>query len=95
MRRFLGATLVSAIALVLSPVHALEQPGREASAVESFSSRLQTVLNSGGSSSGGATAFDTVASVELQPVLAQRYQRFRQDFPEVTWQVEPYRAKIT
>ena len=89
MRRFLGATLVSAMALVLSPVHALEQPGREGSAVESFSSRLQTVLNSSGPSSGGPTSFDTVASVELQPVLAQRYQRFRQDFPEVTWQVEP------
>ena len=35
------------------------------------------------------SAFDTLASVELQPVLAQRLERFRQDFPEVTWQVEP------
>ena len=72
------------MALVLSPVHALEQPGRGGSAVERFSDRLQTVLNS-----GDASAFDMVASVDLQPVLAERYQRFRQDFPEVTWQVEP------
>ena len=84
MRRFLGVTLVSAMALVLSPVHALEQPGREGSAVERFSDHLQTALNSGSSS-----AFDTLASVELQPVLAQRLEQFRQDFPEVTWQVQP------
>ena len=84
MRRFLGITLVSAMALLLSPAHALESPGREGSAVERFSDRLQTALNSGSSS-----AFDTLASVELQPVLAQRLERFRQDFPEVTWQVEP------
>ena len=58
MRRFLGVTLVSAMALVLSPAHALEQPGREGSAVERFSDRLQTALNSGSSS-----AFDTLASV--------------------------------
>ena len=83
MRRFLGVTLVSAMALVLSPAQALEPPGRSGSSVERFSHRLQTVLNS-----GSASAFDTVASVDLQPVLAQRYQRFRQDFPEVTWQVE-------
>ena len=72
------------MALVLSPAHALEQPGREGSAVERFSDRLQTALNSGSSS-----AFDTLASTELQLVLAQRLERFRQDFPEVTWQVEP------
>ena len=70
--------------MVMSPVHALEQPGRGGSAVERFSDRLQTALNS-----GDASAFDMVASVDLQPVLAERYQRFRQDFPEVTWQVEP------
>ena len=84
MRRFLGFTLVSAMALVLSPVQALGQSGREGSAVGRFSDRLQMALNSGSSS-----AFDTLASVELQPVLAQRLERFRQDFPEVTWQVEP------
>ena len=28
-------------------------------------------------------------SAELQPALNQRYQRFRQDFPGVTWRVEP------
>ena len=72
------------MALLLSPVHALEPPGRGGSAVERFSDRLQRALNNGGSS-----AFDTLASVELQPVLAQRLERFRQDFPEVTWQVEP------
>ena len=72
------------MALVLSPVHALEQPGRGGSALERFSHRLQTALNSGSSS-----PFETLASVDLQPVLAERYQRFRQDFPEVTWKVEP------
>ena len=74
---------MSAMALALSPVHAIEQPGRVGSAEDTFSHRLQTVLNS-----GSASAFETVASVDLQPVLAQRYQRFRQDFPEVTWRVE-------
>ncbi len=77
------------MALLLLPAHALEQPGREGSAVERFSSRLQKVLNSGGLSSGGPSAFASVASGDLQPVLAQRYQRFRQDFPQVTWLVEP------
>ena len=72
------------MALVLSPVQALEQPVRRGSEVERFSDRLQTALNNGGSS-----PFDTLASVELQPVLAQRLERFRQDFPAVTWQVEP------
>ena len=72
------------MALVLSPVHALEQVERGGSAVERFSDRLQTALNS-----GNASAFDTLASVDLQPVLVERYQRFLQDFPEVTWQVEP------
>ena len=72
------------MAMVMSPVHALEQPGRGGSAVERFSDRLQTALNS-----GDASAFDMVAGVDLQPVLAERYQRFRQDFPDVTWQVEP------
>ena len=72
------------MALVLLPVHALEQVERGESAVERFSDRLQTALNS-----GSASAFDTLASGDLQPVLAERYQRFLQDFPEVTWQVEP------
>ncbi len=72
------------MALLLSPAHALEQAGREGSAVERFSGRLQTALNSGSSS-----AFDAVVSAELQPVLAQRLERFRKDFPEVTWQVQP------
>ena len=72
------------MALVLSPVYALEQSALEGSAVERFRDRLQTALNNGSS-----TAFDTLASVELQPVLAKRLERFRQDFPEVNWQVEP------
>ena len=72
------------MALLLSPVHALEPPGRWGSAVERFSDRLQTALNSGSSA-----AFDTLASVELRPVLTQRLVQFQQDFPEVTWQVEP------
>jgi len=77
------------MALVLSPVQALERQGGAGTDLERFSQRLQTVLNSGGLVSDGSSAFDTVVSVDLQPVLAQRYQRFRQDFPEVTWQVEP------
>ena len=72
------------MALVLSPVQALGQSGREGSAVARFGDRLQTALNS-----GDVSAFDMVASVDLQPVLAERYQRFRQDFPGVTWQVAP------
>ena len=84
MRRFLGVTLVSAMALVLSPAQALEQRGGAVSPLERFSHRLQTVLNS-----GSPSGFDRVASIDLQPVLAQRYQRFRQDFPEVVWQVKP------
>ena len=84
MRRFLGVTLVSAMALVLSPAQALEQRGGAVSPLERFSHRLQTVLNS-----GSPSGFDRVASIDLQPELAQRYQRFRQDFPEVVWQVKP------
>ena len=72
------------MAMLFSPVHALEQPGRRGNAVERFSDRLQVALNSGSSST-----FDTLVSVELQPVLAQRLERFRQDFPELTWWVEP------
>ena len=84
MRRLLGVTLVSAMALVLSPAHAVEQSARSGSAVETFSLRLQTVLNS-----SNPSAFGTVASPDMQSVLTKRYQRFRQDFPEVTWQVQP------
>ena len=72
------------MALVLSPAQALEQRGGADSPLERFSHRLQTVLNS-----GSPSAFDRVASIDLQPVLVQRYQRFRQDFPEVVWQVKP------
>ena len=70
--------------MLVIPVHALEQPGREGSAVERFSDRLQMALNSGSSS-----AFDTLASADLQPVLAQRLVRFQEDFSEVTWLVKP------
>ena len=72
------------MALVLLPVQALEQSARKDSPVDRFSDRLQTALNNGGSS-----PLDTLASIELQPMLAQRLERFRQDFPEVTWQVKP------
>ena len=54
------------------------------SELEAFSRRLETVLNA-----DGASPFEAVAISELQPALVQRYQRFRQDFPEVTWRVEP------
>ena len=72
------------MAMLLSPTHSVAQPARQGSAVERFSDRLQTALNS-----GSASALDTLASVDLQPVLAQRLARFQQDFPEVTWQVKP------
>ena len=84
MRSFLGVTLVSALAVLGSPLHALAEAEHSSSGLEVFSRRLQNVLNADGSSS-----FDDVATSELQPALTQRYQRFRQDFPEITWQVEP------
>ena len=64
MRCFLGVTLVSAVAMLLSPTHSVAQSAREGSALERFSDRLQTALNS-----GSASALDTLASVDLQPVL--------------------------
>ena len=84
MRSFLGVTLVSALALLVSPLLACADAERSSSALEAFSRRLQTVLNS-----DNAAQFDAVAISELQPLLIQRYQRFRRDFPEVTWRVEP------
>ena len=84
MRSFLGVTLMSALAVLGSPMHALSQVELGNAGLEVFSRRLQSVLNADGSSS-----FDGVAISELQPALTQRYQRFRQDFPEITWQVEP------
>ena len=84
MRSFFGVTLVSALAVLGSPLNSLAEVERSHSGLRGFSHRLQTVLNS-----EGATPFDAVATFELQPVLTQRYQRFRQDFPEVTWRVEP------
>ena len=84
MRFFLGVTLASALAVLVSPLHALAEAEHSSSGLEVFIHRLQNVLNADGSSS-----FDDVAIPELQPALTQRYQRFRQDFPEITWQVEP------
>ena len=84
MRSFLGVTLVSALAVLSAPLHALAEAERNNAGLEGFSHRLQTVLNS-----ESASPFGAVATAELQPALTQRYQRFRQDFPEVTWRVEP------
>lgn len=84
VRSLLGVTLVSALALLGSPFHALAEVERRHSELEAFSQRLETVLNV-----DAASAFDAVAISELQPVLVQRYQRFRKDFPGVTWSVEP------
>ena len=75
---------MSALALLVSPLLAYADAERSSSALEAFSRRLQTVLNS-----DNAAQFDAVAISELQPLLIQRYQRFRRDFPEVTWRVEP------
>ena len=84
MRSCLGVLLVSALALLGSPQHALAEAERGNSELDVFSRRLQTVLNG-----DGASPFDGVAITDLQPSLTQRYQRFRKDFPQVTWRVEP------
>ena len=84
MRSFLGVTLVSALAILGSPLHALAQAEQSRAGLEAFSRDLQTVLNA-----RGASSFEGVAVSELQPALNQRYKRFLQDFPEVTWWVEP------
>ena len=84
MRTFLGVTLVSALTLLGSPMHALAQVEQSNAGLEAFGRRLQSVLNA-----DDASSLDAVVSAELQPALNQRYQRFRQDFPGVTWRVEP------
>ena len=84
MRSLLGVTLVSALALLGSPFHALAEAEGDNSEIKDFSRRLETVLNA-----ALAAPFGAVAISELQPALVQRYQRFRQDFPGVTWRVEP------
>ena len=84
MRSFLGVTLVSALALLGSPMHALAQVQQSNAGLEAFGRRLQSVLNA-----ADPSTLDAVVTAELQPALNQRYQRFRQDFPGVTWRVEP------
>ena len=84
MRSLLGVTLVSALALLGSPFHALAEAEFDNSELEDFSRRLETVLNA-----AVVLPFDAVAISKLQPALVKRYQRFRQDFPGVTWRVEP------
>lgn len=65
-------------------MHGLAQVEQSNSGLEAFGRRLQSVLNADGESS-----LDGIVTAELQPALNQRYQRFRQDFPGVTWRVEP------
>ena len=84
MRSLFGVTLVSALVLLGSPFNALADAERNDSELEHLSRRLETVLNA-----SAASPFDAVAISELQPALVERYQRFRQDFPGVTWSVEP------
>lgn len=84
MRSCLGVLLVSALALLGSPQHALAEAERGNSELDVYSRRLETVLNA-----DGASPLDDIAINELQPALVQRYERFRQDFPGVTWLVEP------
>ena len=84
MRSCLGVLLVSALALLGSPQHALSEAERGTSELEVFSRRLETVLNA-----DVASGFNAIAISELEPALVQRYQRFQQDFPAVTWRVEP------
>ena len=84
MRSFLGVTLVSALAVLGAPMHLLAQVEQSNAGLEAFGRRLQRVLNA-----DDASSLDAVVSDELQPALIQRYQRFRQDFPEITWEVEP------
>ena len=83
LRSFLGAVIVSALALLNSPFQALAEAERSNPELETFSRRLQTVLNA-----DGAPQFDLVAGFELQSSLTQRYERFRQYFPKVNWRVE-------
>ena len=85
MRSFLGLTLVSVLALLGFPIQSFANAelDRSNSALEAFSLRLQTVLNS-----NGVLPFDNVVSSPLKTALTQRYQSFRNDFPEVTWRVE-------
>ena len=82
-RAFFGVALVSALALLGSPFHVLAEAESSNSELEAFSRRLETDLNS-----SAGSLFDAVVS-DLQSPLVQRYQRFRQDFPGVTWRVEP------
>ena len=84
MRSFFGIALVSALALLGSPFHVLAEAESSNSELEAFSRRLETELNS-----SAGSLFGAVAISDLQSALVQRYQRFRQDFPGVTWRVEP------
>ena len=65
-------------------MHALAEVEQSNAGLEAFGRRLQSVLNA-----DDASSLDSVVSAELQPELNQRYQSFRQDFPGVTWWVEP------
>jgi hypothetical protein len=51
---------------------------------ESFAQRLQTALNS-----GSEQGLEAVVAPALLPMLARRYQAFRNDFPVVNWAVQP------
>ena len=84
MRSFLGGTFLFALVLLGLPLNSLAEEQLSYSELKSFSRLLQTVLNADIS-----PKFDFVATAELQHALVQRYQRFRKDFPEATWQVEP------
>ena len=48
VRSFLGVTLVSALALLGSPMHALAQVEQSNAGLEAFGRRLQSVLNADG-----------------------------------------------
>ena len=78
MRSFLGLTLVSVLALLGFPIQSFANAelDRSNSALEAFSLRLQTVLNS-----NGVLPFDNVVSSPLKTALTQRYKASATTFP--------------
>ena len=78
--RAVGLAALCAVALPsVRPVFA----SGAAMTTDAFSAQLQTALNSGHTEDFGA-----LLAADLQPELAARYQRFSQDFPDVSWRVE-------
>lgn len=84
MRRRFELTVIAAISAVVLPFQAWAQGNAAPAPIQAYSDRLEIVLNDSGSSD-----LTGLVVPDLQQVLDQRYSRFREDFPEVTWRVEP------